>query len=251
MINLVTELIHTIKSNLIMVNKNLRIRVTVRILKEKEGKFEPTFSKYHNSNNNQTTLSIEATAHLVMEIMDDQPWDISKWLRIDQHNIFHVIEGLKTMIGYCRHSTEPIFSQNENGEWITYTDLVSKYTILITNSKYNQRLLLRPAIGYDENEKSYPAITIHVNNTDNYSTLDMDQLQSLYYSLTKVDLYMYAQQAVQQYISMQSKIEVREYKREGTSNRRGQDHPLLHKEDTGITTQKGFMNRDDKSFFGF
>ncbi|MMZ42341.1 hypothetical protein D1872_38620 [compost metagenome] len=251
MINLVTEPIHTIKSLLIMVNKNLRVRVNVRILKEKEGKFEPIFSTYYNSNNGQTSMSIDATAHLIMEIMDDQPWDLSKWLRIDQHNIFQIIEGLKTMIAYCRQDTEPIFSQNENGEWITYADLVSKYTVLIVNLKYNQRLLLQPTIGYDENEKSYPAINIHVNNTTNYSTVNMDQLQSLYYSLTKVDLFMYAQQAVNQYIAMQSKIEVREYKREGTTNRRGQDHPLLHKEDVGITTQKGFINNDDKAFFGF
>ena len=69
---------------------------------------------------------------------------------IDQRNIYHVIKGFEKSLNAIYHGG--IFATNKKGDIVIYSDMVEKHTVRLFNIGPNQRMVIKPAIIYDENE---------------------------------------------------------------------------------------------------
>lgn len=187
--------------------RHLALKVHIKLLHEKEGRKE----NFHNlfSMKGNKYLKIDLQSFLTLELNDGQ-WAKDKSIIIDQKNIFQLIRGFKRVVDGIYNGN--IFAMNKNKEIIIYKDQQEKYTEKIFNLGGNQKIIVRPAIIYDDTDTSYEGVVLHINKYDNFVELPIDAFEALLYTLEKVDLFVYSQQLLNYYMSCvkDQKVELKE-----------------------------------------
>ena len=77
--------------------------------------------------------------------------------------------------------------------------MVEKHTVRLFNIGPNQRMVIKPAIIYDENEISYEGVVLYINKTANYVELPIDAFEALYYTLKETNIFVYSQLMINYY----------------------------------------------------
>jgi len=226
--------------------KNFNLKINVKLYQEKNNKLESYHKKFEF--NKVKYLTLNPSVYLSLDINNkEEEWDKSRSIMITQRNIYQLIKNFKTML--TNLYGDEIFAMNSKGEIVIYPDMVDKYTLKIYNLGLNQRMILKPSIIYDENEVSYEGVIMYINNSDNFIELPIDAFESLFYTLSKVDIYTYSQQLLNYYVSCLDKgedlnnitISTKKY------------HPISDVNNKDKEEVKGFVYRpkSDKEFFNF
>ncbi len=157
---------------------------------------------------------------LTLEMVDDTSWDKSKNLVITSKNLFQVQQALKTMINSLRNgdvykARKKVNSDNSSYmELFIYTEDVKNNTLVIKLlGDSNSRLGIQPCIVTDECESQYEGVRLLINKQINAVEATLDELEALYYTLTKVDLFLYGQSMINYYMThlKDKSVEVKSY----------------------------------------
>ena len=226
--------------------KNFTLKINVKLYQEKNNKIESYHKEFEF--NKIKYLTLNPSAYLSLDINNkEEEWDKSKSIMITQRNIYQLIKNFKIMLDNMYK--DDIFAMNSKGEIIIYSDMVNKYIIKIYNLGLNQRMIIKPAIVYDENEVSYEGIIMYINNSDNFVELPIDAFESLFYTLSKIDIHTYSQQLLNYYVSCLDKEE--DLNNISIVNKKY--HPISDVNNKEKEEVKGFVFRpkSDKEIFNF
>lgn len=172
-----------------MYNK-VRLRFHLKITEETHKEFKFGGKLYS---------SLNSLGFVTLEYMDGQ-YDYENnttSVMITDKSIYGLLTALKDAINNLY--TYDIYYK-ENGELRMYEEEANKYSI--AKRLYGGgAIMLRPTIVYDENETSYEGISLCVNTTNNRIDLPLETLEALYYTLTKVDFFIYTQSLLTYYIT--------------------------------------------------
>lgn len=235
----------------ILTIKNLAFRLHVVLKKQgKDGKVE-SFQNLFTTQEGKTYLTLDIMSFFTLEIKGGA-YSKDKSVLIDQRNIYRVVRSfdkcLKGIYG------DEIFGRDKHdkNEVITYTEGVQKFTQFVDLGNGN-RLLIQPAVVYDQDENSLEGVIIFINKTENAVELDWLQFESLYDTLQKADLFTYSQLLVNQVVASATKLEIIENKIEPRPARR-KTHVLLEQPDTPpkeeIKSSGMVEQKSDSEFFG-
>jgi hypothetical protein len=132
-------------------------------------------------------------------------WDRSQSVMITPYNIHSVIRGFKKIIDNVYNGN--IFVVTKNNKIISYKEEVDKNIVLINliggTGGYIQ---LVPGVVLDEDGLEYEGVIVYLNKSDNFTTLPIDYIESLYYILSKVDIELYGQTLMNYVISYYGEI---------------------------------------------
>jgi len=226
--------------------KNLNLKINVKLYQEKNNKLESYHKEFEF--NKVKYLTLNPSVYLSLDINNkEEEWDKSRSIMITQRNIYQLIKNFKTML--TNLYGDEIFAINSKGEIVIYSDMIVKYTLKIYNLGLNQRMIIKPAIVYDENEVSYEGVIMYINNSDNFIELPIDAFESLFYTLSKIDIYTYSQQLLNYYVSCLDKdgdlkdinVSIKKY------------HPISDVNDKDKEEVKGFIfkPKSNKEIFNF
>ena len=177
-------------------SKNFILKAHVKLTTEKDNIKENYYSIY-NFNNNKY-MKINVFPFLTLEI-NDKEWSKDKTIMITQSNLFQIVKSFKKILNNIYHGD--VFAMNKQEEIVIYKDKVIEYTEKIFNLGYNQKIIISPAIVYDENETTYEGVVIYLNTTSNFVTLPIDCFEALVYNLEKIDLFVYSQMLLNFYMT--------------------------------------------------
>jgi len=213
--------------------KNLILKAHVKLSSEKEDVKENYYTIYNFNGGNY--LKINVFPFLTLEISDNE-WSRDKTIMITQSNLFQIVKSFKKLLHNIYKGN--VFAMNKNQEIIIYKDKVVEYTEKIYNLGYNQKMIISPAIVYDENDTSYEGVIIYMNTTNNFVTVQIDAFEALVYILEKIDLFVYSQGLLNFYIALNENNIDEHIKYNNNDN--------INK---GFTTSKGISKKKD--IFGF
>lgn len=176
---------------------NLILRIHVKLLKEKDGRVE----NFHNEFTFQgkTYLKLDFQSFLTLELIDNTEWDKDKSIIINERNIIQIIKGFEKMLDSIYNGN--IFAVNSKNEIVIYSDEAEKAVVRIYNLGNGNRMVLKPAKIYDENELSYEGVILYLNNNNNFVELPIDAFESLLYALKQTNIFVYSQALINYYIS--------------------------------------------------
>lgn len=220
-----TENIEKISRVILQPVQNLQLKLSVKLSKENKinGKKE-SFHKLFTTEDKISYLNLDFYSSLTLELTT-KPWSKDKSLLITMSNIYQIQFAFKKVLDNIYNGE--IFAMDKNDNVIAYGGMCDKHTVRAFNIGFNQRLIIRPSVIYDENDISYEGVVMFINKTNNHIELTIDALESLYYALTKVDIFAYSQLLLNYYVSsvQNGKIELKNTVME-SSKSRYKKHPL-------------------------
>jgi len=225
--------------------RNLLLRIHVKLVSEKEGRKE----NFHNifTIEGNSFLKLDLQSFLTLELKKGE-WSKDKVIIIDQRNLYQIIKGFEKCLDGIYNGG--VFAVTKNNKIVIYSDMVEKHTVRIFNIGGNQRLVLKPAIIYDDSDVSYEGVILYINKTENFVELPIDAFESLYHTLTKIDMFVYSQMLLNYYVAAlkNEKVELRQVTVE---NKKPQRRVSVFE-----TEQKEFVKsntptaQSDEEFFG-
>ena len=115
-----------------------------------------------------------------------------------------IVKALKHFIKEVFYEREDVFFVREGK-----TELYSVTEDMITrvyNAGDKNNMLLEPVVITDQSDgTTYEGCRLYLNSSTNSVDLTVDQIESLYYTLSKIDIFMYSQALLNFYIAMNSK----------------------------------------------
>lgn len=189
-------------------SRNLVLKVHAKLLYEKEGRKENFHQLFTFKGNNYCKLDLQS--FLTLEIKDEEEWTREKTLIIDQNNLFHILKGLSKSLDYIYKGE--VFAMNKNNEVIIFKDKQDKCTVKLFNLGNNQRLVIKPAVIYDDNDISYEGIILYFNKSAIYTELTIDAFESFIFNLKQVNIFIYSRLLLSNYLSLLKNNETRESK---------------------------------------
>lgn len=239
--------IQKISRTLIQPVKNLCLRIHVKLFKDNGGRKD----NFHNlfTIEGNSYLKLDLQSFLTLELTDGE-WSRDKSIVIDQRNIYHVIKGFEKSLNAIYHGG--IFATNKKGDIVIYSDMVEKHTVRLFNIGPNQRMVIKPAIIYDENEISYEGVVLYINKTANYVELPIDAFEALYYTLKETNIFVYSQLMINYYIAAlkEEKVELKQINFVEKPKPK-KKHPLLMSNEEKEITEAHIPKQIDEDFFGF
>lgn len=179
--------------------RDLQLRIHLKLIKERQDGRKENF---HNvfTYGDKNYLKVDLQSFFTLEIPGTgSEWAKDKSIVVDQKNIYQLIRGLKKTIDDIYDGG--VFAVDKEDNIVIYKDKQEEYTNRIYNLNYNQRIVLTPAIIYDETEVSYEGVIMYINKTANVVEMSIDVLESLYYTLKKADLFVYSQLLLNYYVA--------------------------------------------------
>lgn len=235
--------IQKISRLLIQPVKNLMLRIHVKLVHEKDGRKE----NFHNifTIDENSFLKLDVQSFLTLELKDGE-WAKDKSIIIDQKNIYQVVKGFERCLEAIYHGG--VFAITKDGKTVIYQDMVEKHTQRIYNLGGNQRIVLKPAIIYDETEVSYEGVILYINKTDNFVEFPIDAFEALYYTLKNVNLFVYSQLLINYFVSAlkEEKVELRQVTMERPKKKYGSVFDMAPKE---TVQSKIVKEQSDEDFF--
>jgi hypothetical protein len=227
--------------------KEFYVRIHLKLVKEKDGR-EENFHSLFTADDGSGYLSLDLQSFLTLEIKDGA-WSPDKSIIVDQRNIYQLIKGIKKSLDGIYNGG--VFALNKKGETVMYADMKEKHTQRIYNIGQQQRLVIQPAIVYDDNETTYEGVILFINNSNNYVELPIDAFESLYYTLKQVNFFVYSQVLLQYYISTvkDEKIELKNVSMEGKYKKKKKS--VFSTEEQEFTKSTVKPKKEAEEFFGF
>lgn len=187
-------------------SRNLILKVHAKLLQEKEGRKENFHQIFSFKGNNYCKLDLQS--FLTLEIKDEEPWVREKSLIIDQNNLFHILKGLNKSLDYIYKGD--VFAMNKDNEVIMFKDKQDKCTVKIFNLGNTQKLIIKPAVIYDENDISYEGVILYFSKSSIFTELTIDAFESLVFNLKQVNIFIYARLLLSNYLSLLKSQETKE-----------------------------------------
>lgn len=211
--------------------KHLVSKFHVRITSDKDGQ-EVNFHNSYKSPSGDEYISLDIQSFVTLEFKDDGEWSRSKSITLTDRNLVQILKGLKLCIYNIKHGG--VFAIKETtGEIVSYRDKVLESTVEVFNLGNNQRVVLQPGVIYDsEDDLTYEGVVMYINNSSHAVELTIDQIDSLYYTLGKLNMFEYSQMLINYYVSQVGKIEPTK----PVSLKRKTVHPLDVKPDESMTS---------------
>lgn len=143
---------------------------------------------YENSNGKYITYDVNS--YITLDIKDKSGyWDKSKSVLITPRNIFQLLTHLSKMIANIYR--EDCF-YIENNDTKVNKETLEEYTVRAYNLGNNQRIVMQPSVVYETVEDTYyEGATFYLNNSENVFSIPIDLIETLYYTLNKVDFMVY------------------------------------------------------------
>lgn len=211
-------------------NKNLLLKVNVNV---KEDNNVRSFHTVNTVNGNDY-LTLDTMPFLTLELKDKEgggDWK-DKAILINQNNIYQIVKGFEKCLENIYNGG--VFAVDKQGNSIIFADMVEKNTVRIFNLGANKRMVIKPAVIFDENETQYEGVILYINKTANFVELTIDALEALYYCLSKIDIFSYAQLLLNYYVSVAQKEGVDVAANKNTIKKRSPD--IINKKDKEFTT---------------
>jgi hypothetical protein len=225
---------------IIQPTRNLVLKMHVKLLKENNGRIENFHNEFGFAGKNYLKLDLQS--FMTLEIVD-KVWDKSKSILIDQKNIYQIIKGFeKTIEGIYNGK---VFALNRDGKTIIYSDMVEKNTVKIYNLGNGNRLVVKPAIIYDDSDLTYEGVVLFVNTTDNFVELPIDAFESLYFAIKQTNLFLYSQGLVNYYVSCLEKGELENNTPVTKNISAGKRKNVFDNETTEFVKSSGMTTSDD------
>lgn len=147
-------------------------------------------------------LSLSYFPMVILEINDKNvPWDRKSKIVMTSKNQLQLITGLKKAINILYRKDTYYY---DNGTLclgnITETEITRVY-----NAGESNKLVIIPNIVSDTDTNQYEGVRIFINDTSVFVDLTIDEIESLVYSLEKIDLFLYSQGLVNFYIGYLNK----------------------------------------------
>lgn len=246
------ENMHKISRVVFQPLRDLQLRIHLKLIKERQdGRVE----NFHNvfTYGDKNYLKVDLQSFFTLEIPGTgADWSKDRSIIVDQKNIYQLIRGLKKTIDDIYDGG--VFAADKEGNVVIYKDKQEEFTNRIYNLNYNQRIVLTPAIIFDETEVSYEGVVMYINKSANAVEMPIDVLESLYYTLKKADLFVYSQLLLNYYVSSlkQDKEQTNESQPKGKAKMQKQ-HPLfapppMEKEHVKSNLPK---EKEKENFFNF
>lgn len=177
--------------------KGIRLRIHMYTTNENnKGQFEPFYRKFEF--NGSEFMTIEIRSYFTLECtMGD--WEQEKSIYLDTKGLPHIKREFKHMLS--NFYNKPMFEVTKQDTPTISDEAVKEYTIPIYNLGYNQRMVIKPAVVYDENETAFEGVTILFNKSTNYVDLTIDEFESLVDVIKDLNLFVYSQLLANFFIS--------------------------------------------------
>jgi hypothetical protein len=155
--------------------------------------------------NDKNYMKIEPQGFITLDIKStDGDWD--KGLLIANNNLYQVVSGFRRMVDNMRDPE--LYGVTRAGKILLYADKVKGKIVDMSNLGGQQRVVITPTVVVDENDCTYEGCRMVINNAENYVDLPIDALESVYYALSKIDLFAYTSHLYTMYISTISKADL-------------------------------------------
>jgi hypothetical protein len=189
---------------LVQVNNQLIVKIHCRLTKEINGMVK----NFHNffSYGDSTYLTLDQFVYMTIEIKQElTAWNKDQTIMITSRNIHQLLQGLKLMIGICKGNANIYYytTQSNGEDKITVRDnVIKEHNIQLRLLGDDMpRILLHPSAKEDNYGTYYEAIRLYLNRTTIFTDITLDEAESLYYNLSKVDFFQYGMSMIQYYIS--------------------------------------------------
>lgn len=199
---------------ILSLNNHLIIKFHCRLTKEVNG----VVRSFHNffTYGGGTYLNLEQIVYLTIEIKQDlTAWNSDQRISLTSKNIHQFLSSLKYMINLCMHKQDiyNYTTQADGSDKINISkNIIEKYIIkLQLIGDEMPRIIMHPSVRMDDSGYK-EAIRIYFNRKTIYYDITIDEAESLYYNLSKVDFFQYGMSMIQYYVSSveNDKIEVTE-----------------------------------------
>lgn len=192
-----------ITAMLLQPTKNLHLKIHVKLFNELGDGRKENFHKIFTMDNGESIFQLDLQSFITIELKDGN-WSKDKTVILDQKNIYQVIASCKKILEGIYDGG--IFAINKDKKIIMYSEERDKYTQKIYNIGTHQRMIMQPAVIYDDAEDNeYEGVVLYLNKTDNYVELPIDAFESIYYTLSQVNLFVYSSQLLNIYLNLVNK----------------------------------------------
>lgn len=232
------------------INNQLIVKIHCRLTKEVNGVIRSFHNFFSYGENNY--LNLDHIVYLTLEIKQElTAWSKDQTIMVTSKNIHQFLSTLQYMINLCKRSDNIYYytTQSDGYDKITVHDNVIKEHIMQLRLIGDEmpRILIHPSTKIDKNDMYFPGIRIYFNRKTIFTDITIDEAESLYYNLSKIDFFQYGMSMIQYYVSSveNDKIEVTETK--VTNNRK-----QVFFNDAKVEATKSVLEKDqsDREFFG-
>jgi hypothetical protein len=224
------------------------LRIHVNLFNKKNDGREENFHNHFKANNGQEYLTLDLQSFLTLELRDGD-WAMDKSIMINQLNIYQIIKGFeKSLEGIYNGG---VFAVNKKGDPVIFKDKQEEHTVRLYHLGNNNRLVITPAIIYDDDDTTYEGVILHINKTENYVEMPMNAFEALYYALKKADLFVYSQALINYYVAtMQKKMD--DSNTQSAPKRTPKRHPLsvVNPKEAEKVKSNISPSQTSKEFFG-
>lgn len=200
--------------------------------------------------NGSSILQLDLQSFLTLELKDTM-WTKDKTVLLDQRNIYQVIKAFEKIIDSIYNGG--LFAVTKSNKTIMYKEDIDKHTQRIYNIGTHQRMIVHPALIYDEAEDTeYEGVMLYLNKSENFVELPIDAFEALYYTLKQVNMFVYSQLLVNYYMSsiQNDKVEIKQNVMTSNKLTVRKPHPL-EKANTEVTKSTVTPKQSAEEFFNF
>ena len=166
------------------------------------------WSKEGSSNTMEHSYFIEDFAMLIIENTGkESPKDLDwrkKCLIVNPKNQHLYVKAFKDILKILYDEKNDPFYQ-KNGHLYTYA-LKNSQIIRVHNAGINNVFELKPAVIMDNDGIEYEGASLAINMTNNIGPLYLDELEAVYHTLEKLDIFLYSQALLNFYFAYKSKV---------------------------------------------
>lgn len=212
------KIVDKISRIILQVNKDLIVKIHCKLTKEVNG----IIRNFHNffSYGDSTYLTLEHFVYVTIEIKKElTAWSKDQTIMITSRNIHQLLQGLKCITSICKGNDNIYYytTQSDGNDKITVLDETIKEHNLQLRLLGDDmpRILIHPSVKEDEYGMYHEAIRIYLNRTTIFTDITIDEAESLYYNLSKIDFFQYGMSMIQYYVSSieSDKVQITEEKR--------------------------------------
>ena len=244
------NMVDKISRVLVQVNNQLIVKIHCRLTREING----IVKNFHNffAYGDSTYLSLDQFVYMTIEIKQElTAWSKNQTIMITSRNIHQLLQGLKLMIGICKGNANIYYytTQSNGEDKITVRDnVIKEHNIQLRLLGDDMpRILLHPSAKEDNYGTYHEAIRLYLNRTTIFTDITLDEAESLYYNLSKVDFFMYGMSMIQYYVSSieSDKVQITEEKKQIKK-------PKIVFNDKKVESVKSIITKDPSAeeFFG-
>lgn len=235
-------------SKTLFINKFCHVKIHLKTFDDKANSEETFHNMYQFGNSEYMNLTL--SSFITIEVRGDGgEWEPDRSLFINDHNHYHLLKGMEKVIESMYNPELDLFYKDENNnmELKVVKEVAEEQAQRLFNLGFNQRAILVPAVVFDEMDNtSYEGVTFCINNSSNVFQLTIDEFETLYSKLVKVDFFVYAKILYDMYISIVKEEKVNKTHYENKAYRAKKD---LFTEQPQ-TTSTLIKRESDEDFFG-